>query len=166
MAAPDKSRTSAHRSSARFVFAVLACAIVVFGQAGCRTSSAASTSSDQDAAQRVGEYFAGVGAHWVEGLAVKDIRVTNESRGRTLSLTFLSDGSAQGSDSLLGLYYASISEHGWTAELNKTGLGLLWVRMEFDYHDGSAPETLEVDIAGHGVAGSTRIRAGGPTTSP
>jgi hypothetical protein len=95
---------------------------------------------------------------------VEDVQVTDEPRGKTLSLTFVSNGSTQGSDSLLGLYYASISDNSWTAELNKLGLRLAWVQMKFDYHDGSSPETLEVDIAGHGIAGSTRIRSGPPTT--
>jgi hypothetical protein len=46
------------------------------------------------------------------------------------------------------------------SELNHIGLSLAFVQMKFDFHEGSSPETLEVDIAGHGIAGSTRLRSG------
>jgi hypothetical protein len=97
---------------------------------------------------------------------VKNIQVTGEIGGRRLSLTFVSDGSSRAAASLSSLYYMSISEDGWVAELNRSGLSLAWVQMEFDYHDGSSPETVDVDVAARSVAGSTRLRPGPLTTRP
>lgn len=145
---------------------LLACAAVLLGQAACGGDRTASPTPDEVAVQQVREYFAGAGARYVEGLTVQDVRVIDEPRGRTLFLRFVSSDSGQSYDPFLSLYFMSTSDDGWPADLNRAGLRLAWVRMEFDYQDGSSSETLEVDIAGHGVAGSTRIRPGPPTTGP
>lgn len=155
----------ARRVGARLVFAVLAGVVlgVVLAVAGCGGDAVTTASGDSEAARQVETYFANQGARFVPGIVLEDVRVANESHGRTLSVKFVSVDPDQ-PDSFWPLYWGSISADAcWTAELNQAGLDLAWVRMEFVYQDGWS-ETLEVDIARHGIAGSTRLRPG-PTTT-
>ena len=149
---------------ARLVFAILAGVVLVVVLAGCGRDAVTVDPGDPGAAREIETYFANQGARFVPGIVVEDVQVTDGSRGRTLSLTFVSDTSGKGGD-FDSLYYGSVGEDGWTAELNQTGLDLAWVRMEFVYQDGFS-ETLVVDIAGRDIAGSTRLRPGPPTTRP
>jgi len=143
--------------------AVLALLLLVVGVAACGTGSAAGGVPDEKAAQQVQVYFAGAGAHWVQGVAVQDVRVTAEPQGRTLSVRFVSN--IPGDEGpFVGLYYSSVGEGGWTAGLNAAGLNLAWVDMVFDYGDG-VPDTLHVVIARQAIAGSTRLRRGPTTTA-
>jgi hypothetical protein len=151
-----------------FCSILLVAALIVL-LASCGTGTAASGTPDEQAARQVQEYFAGKGARFAKGVTAENIRVTDGAQGRTLSVRFVTDGSG-GDFAFLSLYYGSAGEEGWTAELNQAGLNFAWVNMEFDYQDGSPPETLEVDIARQGIAGSTRLRPGPPappeTTAP
>ncbi len=94
---------------------------------------------DQDAA-RVEDYFGKAG--YLEGITVKDIQLSDDAQGRTLSLTFAGDGSEQAAELFSNLYYGSTSDDGWPAQLNKAGLGLARIRMTFDWGDGTAPEAI------------------------
>ena len=89
---------------------------------------------DQDAA-RVEDYFARAG--YLQGITVKDIQLSDDVQGRTLSLTFAGDGSEKAAELFSNLYYGSTSDDGWPAQLNKAGLGLACIRMTFDWGDGN-----------------------------
>ena len=110
------------------------------------------------------DYFARAG--YLQGIILRDIQLSDDGQGRTLSLTFAGDGLEQAAELFSNLYYGSTSDDGWPAQLNKAGLGLGRVRMTFDWGDGTAPEALEVDVARRSVAGSTRIPSEPPTTAP
>ena len=166
MAVPRRSPALRMSVFVRLLLTLVAGAGVMIGVTGCAASSGVTQAVDRDAAKQVQEYFAGSGARYVEGLAVRNIEVTDEIGGRRLSLTFVSDGSGGAATSLSSLYYMSTAEDGWVAELNKSGLSVAWVRMEFDYPDGTSPETLDVNVTARSVAGSTRLRPGPATTRP
>lgn len=156
---------------ARLVLAILTGAVLAFvlaialavALAGCGRDAVTAAPGDSQAAREVETYFANQGARFVPGIVVKDVRVADESRGRTLSVRFVSVDPDQ-PDSFWPLYWGSISADAcWTAELNQAGLNLAWVCMQFVYQDGWS-ETLEVDIARHDITGSTRLRPGPATT--
>jgi hypothetical protein len=121
-------------------------------------------SDDQEATARVLAYFAGEGAGFVTGISVRDVNVKTTSQGRVLSVTFVRPATGETDGSFSSLYYGSVGDSGWTAALNKLGLNLTSVSMEFDYGDG-LPDRLEVNIARQSIAGSTRLRQGPSTTS-
>jgi hypothetical protein len=144
------------------VVAVLACAAAFTGLAACGTPAPGSV--DEEATDRVLVYFAGEGADFVTGISVHDVNVKTTSQGRVLSVTFVRSATGETDGSFSSLYYGSVGDGGWTAALNKLGLNLTSVSMEFDYGDG-LPDRLEANIARQSIAGSTRLRQGPSTTS-
>jgi hypothetical protein len=119
---------------------------------------------DTKAGRKVEEFFAGDGARWVAGLKAQDVTMIEESRGRSLKVTFVSDGSDQANNSLTALYYGATTSDGWTAALNAIGLKLVWVNMEFRYPPAWV-DRLEVDVVQGFVFGTFRLRGGASSTA-
>jgi hypothetical protein len=151
------------RFAAALVLAVLvAGTVLALAVAGC--GRPAEGVADEQAAERVYEYFAGDGARFVTGIDVRDVVVADGPQGRMLSVKFVSTGPDESDGRFTSLYYGSAGSDGWTGDLNRLGLGIVQVSMEFHYADGGS-DSLQVDIARQSIAGSTRLRPGPATTA-